>query len=64
MDQFNQIDDADPFFSLPLPSLPPPDASTSDALALPLPLTLALLPLITYPSKEALFKAIQRLQVR
>src|ERR1700733_11332410 len=52
MDQFNQIDNTDPFFSPPPlspPPLPPPDAS--DALALP--------PLATYPSKEALFEAIQ-----
>src|SRR3982074_1375841 len=52
MDQFGQIDNADPFFSPPLLSLPPPHASdTSDALTLP--------PLATYPSKEALFEAIQ-----
>jgi len=51
MDQFNQLDNADPFFSPPPPSLLPTDASTSDALALP--------PLATYPSKEALFEAIQ-----
>ena len=52
MDQFNQIDNTDPFFSPPPPSpplLPPPNAS--DALALP--------PQATYPSKEALFEAIQ-----
>jgi hypothetical protein len=40
MDQFNQLDNADPFFSPPPPSLLPTDASTSDALALP--------PLATY----------------
>src|ERR1700733_12819326 len=52
MDQFNQIDNADPFFSPPSPSLPPPNAAdASDALALP--------PLATSPSKEALFEAIQ-----
>jgi hypothetical protein len=52
MDQFNRIDNADPFFSQPPPSLPPPNASdASDALALP--------PLATYPSREALFEAIQ-----
>jgi hypothetical protein len=52
MDQFGQIDNTDPFFSPPLLSLPPPHASdTSDALTLP--------PLATYPSKEALFEAIQ-----
>jgi hypothetical protein len=51
MDQFNQLDNADPFLSPPPPSLLPTDASTSDALALP--------PLATYPSKEALFEAIQ-----
>ena len=49
MDQFNQIDNTDPFFSPPPLSPPPPNAS--DALALP--------PLATYPSKEALFEAIQ-----
>jgi hypothetical protein len=52
MDQFNQIDNADPFFSPPPLSLPLPNASNaSDTLALP--------PLATYPSKEALFEAIQ-----
>jgi hypothetical protein len=52
MDQFNQIDNTDPFFSPPpVSSLPPTNASASDALALP--------PLATYPSKEALFEAIQ-----
>jgi hypothetical protein len=50
MDQFNQIDNADPFFSPPPPSPPPTDAS-NNALALP--------PLATYPLKEALFEAIQ-----
>src|SRR5258705_13745286 len=49
MDQFNQFDNLDPFFSPPQPSPPPTDAS--NALALP--------PLATYPSKEALFEAIQ-----
>jgi hypothetical protein len=49
MDQFNRIDNADPLFSPPPLSPPPPDAS--NALAPP--------PLATYPSKEALFKAIQ-----
>ena len=49
MDQFNQIDNTDPFFSPPPLSLPPTDAS--NALALP--------PLATYPSREALFEAIQ-----
>ena len=49
MDQFGQIDNADPFFSPPPPSPPPTDAS--DALALP--------PLATYPSREALLEAIQ-----
>jgi hypothetical protein len=57
MDQFNQIDNTDPFFSPPPLSPLPTDAS--DALALPLPLALALPPLATYPSKEALFEAIQ-----
>ena len=49
MDQFGQIDNADPFFSPPPPSPPPTDAS--DALALP--------PLATYPSRDALLEAIQ-----
>ena len=49
MDQFNQIDNADPFLSQPPLSPPPTDAS--DALALP--------PLATYPSREALFESIQ-----
>jgi hypothetical protein len=49
MDQFGQIDSTDPFFSPPLLSTLPTDAS--NALALP--------PLATYPSKEALFEAIQ-----
>src|ERR1700722_12479398 len=49
MDQFNQFDNLDPFFSPPQPSPPPTDPS--DALSLP--------PLATYPSKEALFEAIQ-----
>jgi hypothetical protein len=53
MDQFNQFDNLDPFFSLP-PASPPlvsPPTDASNALALP--------PLATYPSKEALFEAIQ-----
>ena len=49
MDQFGQIDSTDPFFSPPPLSTPPTDAS--DALALPA--------LATYPSREALFEAIQ-----
>jgi hypothetical protein len=62
MDQFNQIDDTDPFFSPPPPSLPPTD--TSDALALPVPLMLALPPLATYPSKEALLRLFRAGQSR
>ena len=59
MDQFNQfdeVDDLDPFFSPPLvsPPLVSPPADASNALFL-----LALPPLATYPSKEALFEAIQ-----
>ena len=50
MDQFNQIDNTDPFFSPPPPS-PPPLTDASNALALP--------PLATYPSREALLEAIQ-----
>src|ERR1700716_1801304 len=49
MYQFSQIDNIAPFFSPPPPSPLPTDAS--DALALP--------PLATYPSREALFEAIQ-----
>jgi len=53
MDQFSQSEVSDCFFSLsPSPPLPPP--------ALPVPVMLALPPLATYPSKEALFKAIQK----
>src|SRR3982074_2106226 len=59
MDQFNQFDefdDLDPFFSPPpvSPPLVSPPADASNALFL-----LALPPLATYPSKEALFEAIQ-----
>ena len=52
MDQFSQFDVSDPF-SQPPPPLPlsQPLTSVSDALSL--------LPLATYPSKEALFEAIQ-----
>jgi hypothetical protein len=50
MDQFNQFDNAGPFFTPP-PLLPPPRADASDTLALP--------PLATYPSREALYEAIQ-----
>jgi hypothetical protein len=58
MDQFSQFDNLDPFFSPP-PASPPPaspplvssSTDASNALALP--------PLATYPSKEALFEAIQ-----
>jgi hypothetical protein len=50
MDQFNRSDNLDPFLSPPPP--PPPNASDApDALALP--------PQATYPSREALFEAIQ-----
>ena len=52
MDQFSQFDVSDPFSQPPPP--PPvsqPLISASDALSLP--------PLATYPSKEALYKAIQ-----
>ena len=52
MDQFNRFDNINPLFAAPtLPPQPPTDASISDALAPP--------PLATYPSKEALFEAIQ-----
>jgi hypothetical protein len=48
MDQVNRFDNLDPIFSPPLvsPPLVSPPADASDALALP--------PLGTYPSKEAL----------
>ena len=52
MDQFSQFDVSDPFSQPPPP--PPvlqPLTSASDALSLP--------PLATYPSKEALYEAIQ-----
>ena len=48
MDQFSQFDLSDPFSQPPVSQ---PLTSTSDALSLP--------PLATYPSKEALFEAIQ-----
>ena len=52
MDQSSQFDHSDPFFT-PLPPLPRSSSASdaSDALSLP--------PLATYPSKEALYKAIQ-----
>jgi hypothetical protein len=52
MDQLTQLDQFEPS-SLPPPSLPPP------SLPPPPPIALALPPLATYPSKEALFEAIQ-----
>ena len=48
MDQFNQFNVSD---TLSQPLLVQPLTSVSDALSLP--------PLATYPSKEALFEAIQ-----
>jgi hypothetical protein len=63
MDQFSDFsdfgDNFDPFASPPPPSLPPP---SPPPLPPPLPLSLPTLlppPLATYPSKEALFEAIQ-----
>lgn len=55
MDQFNQINQINDFDSLssPTPSLEPAPEPT------PEPTMLALPPLATYPSKEALFEAIQ-----
>jgi len=53
MDQFSQSEASDRFFSLSLSPPPPPPA-------LPVPVMLALPPLATYPSKEALFEAIQK----
>jgi hypothetical protein len=51
MEQFDQSDTSDPFFS-PLPRLPPlsPTIVASNALAPP--------PLATYPSREAIFEAV------
>jgi hypothetical protein len=57
MDQSNEFSDSDPFASPSPPPTPPPPASTSqpenasEILALP--------PLAVYPSREALFEAIQ-----
>ena len=52
MDQFSQFDLSDPFSqSPPPPPVSQPLTSASDALSLP--------PLATYPSKGALFEAIQ-----
>ena len=52
MDQFDQLDDFDPFFTpVPVP--------TPGPIPVPTPIALTLLPLATYPSKEALFEAIQ-----
>ena len=52
MDQFSQFNVSDPFSQPPpLPPVLQSLTSTSDALSLP--------PLATYPSKEALFEAIQ-----
>jgi len=52
MDQFSQFDVSDPFSQPPPPPpLSQPLTSASDALSLP--------PLATYPSREALFEAIQ-----
>jgi hypothetical protein len=60
MDQFSQSEGSDRFYSLS-PS-PPPAPPAPPALPVPptLPVLLALPPLATYPSKEALFEAIQR----
>ena len=51
MDQFSQFDVSDPFSQPPLPPRSQPLTSASDALSLP--------PLAAYPSREALFEAIQ-----
>ena len=57
MDQFSQSEVSDCLFSLsPSPPSPPPPAPP----ALPAPVMLALPPLAIYPSKEALFEAIQK----
>jgi hypothetical protein len=53
MDQFNQFDSPEPLFSPP-PVSPPPVSLPTDACH-----ALALPPLATYRSKEALFEAIQ-----
>ena len=56
MDQFSQSEYSDPFFS-PSPSPSPPAPGMPPAP--PATTILALPPLATYPSKEALFEAIQ-----
>jgi hypothetical protein len=66
MDHFSQSDSSDLFFSpspSPSPSLPLVPEMPAGMPPLPLPpapVMLALPPLATYPSKEALFEAIQK----
>ena len=58
MNQFDEFDELDPFFSPPLaPLLTPTPAPTP--VPTQGPVALALPPLASYPSKEALFEAIQ-----
>ena len=58
MDQFNEFSDSDPFSSPPPPPpLPPPPPTTCQPESAPE--ILALPPLATYPSRIALFEAIQ-----
>jgi hypothetical protein len=60
MDQFDQINDFDPFSSPALtPPAPTPPAPTPPAPTPPAPTMLALPPLAIYPSQQALFEAIQ-----
>jgi hypothetical protein len=60
IDQLSQSEYSDPFASpspLPAPQMPPAPITTPTPA--PVPVMLALPPLATYPSKEALFEAIQ-----
>jgi hypothetical protein len=61
MDQSNEFSDSDPFSSPTPPLLPPPPPPPLPLLLLPTntPIILALPPLATYPSREALFDTIQ-----
>jgi hypothetical protein len=60
MDKFSQSEYSDPFFSLS-PSPPPPAPGMPAGMPpLPVPVMLALPPLATYPTKDALYEAIQK----
>jgi hypothetical protein len=58
MDQFSKSEYSDPFFS-PFPSPPPPAPGMLPGMP-PAPTMLALPPLATYPTKDALYEAIQK----